>query len=98
MTQSFCYSPPSIFDVEGNTAVVGLADCPNDCPVEPKVLPAVMPSGLAVTGLSRFEKMAALLPVIPFKLAGDAKLPPWDRPDMAGMGELLVLPAIPIKE
>ena len=55
-----------------------------------------MPNGLAVMGLSAFGYVAALLPKVPPKLAGDAMLPALEGPVMPGKGELLVLvPAMP---
>ena len=65
----------------------------------PIAMPAGIPRGLtAVMGLSSTGNMAALLPAVETMLAGNAMLPPWDKLGLAGMAELLLLPAISMKE
>ncbi len=65
----------------------------------PVAVPAGIPRGLtAVMGLSSTGNMAALLPAVETMLAGNATLPPRDKLGLAGMAELLPLPAISMKE
>jgi len=49
-------------------------------------------------GLSSTGNMAALLPAAETMLVGNAMLPPRDKLGLAGMAELLLLPAWSMKE
>jgi len=63
-------------------------------PAMPIALPTGIPRGLtAVMGLSSTGNMAALLPAAETMLVGNAMLPPRDKLGLAGMAELLLLPA-----
>ena len=101
-TTHWHYNPPRTLDTEGTAAVPGLGGSPAVLPRVPAIPiaePAGIPRGLtAVMGLSSIGNMAALLPAVETMLAGNAMLPPRDKLGLAGMAEVLLLPAMSMKE
>lgn len=108
------YSPPTILEMDGAAlpGLGDRPDvCPR-LPAVPNALPAVMPKGLtpvipnglplvvptAVIGRSKLGSMAALLLAVPPRLAGNIMLLPRDKLELAGLAELALPPAMPMKE